>query len=416
MEAATTEQESELFPPQHGAHLWTGTFVTILFINFTNFLGFYMLLPTLSVYLTQEGCPEGEIGLVIGSFTACSIIFRLLSITLARRYGGRAVVRAGLITIAIGTLFFFLIRHTGSYVLARLLEGAGFGVTSTLIVSMASEIIPPAHMAEGLGYMGLGNTMAMGMGPLLGMFLSGEWGFVVMFSTMSGLSLVAAAITLLLPNISLFVLPAHITKKKPGLRNRLDKRPLPAASLGLFYGVSICSVTAYLGIYANQANLPSAALFFLVSTIGTLIARLTTGKIYDHRGDMVIIPPAVIILLLSFVLILHATTGHTKLYYFAAIVYGVGIGSVFPSVQTLALSSVPHSKRSVGVATFFVLYDFGTGVGTALLGVLSGHFKTYRVVFDAAVVSSAIILIVYAIFYIIPSQRRRRLANAKKED
>ncbi|MDR2406468.1 MAG: MFS transporter [Deltaproteobacteria bacterium] len=403
----------ETYPPQHESSLWSRTFVTMLFINFLNFLGFYMLLPTLSLYLTMEGCPAKEIGLVIGSFTLSSIACRLLSIVLAKRFGGVKVVRAGLLVIATGTLFFFMFHHTLSYVTARLLQGAGFGVTSTLIISMASEIIPPSHLAEGLGYMGLGNTLAMALGPLLGMFISHIWGFTVMFLSMSAASLIASSVTLLLPNIKLFYLPKHITKKPESFH--LDKRPFPAASLGMLYGVAISAVTAYMAIYAQEAKLPSAASFFLVSTAGTLVARLTTGKIYDHKGDRAILPAAIFILFCGYLLILHAKTGEHLAYYLGAVVYGYGIGAVFPAIQTLTISSVPHSKRSLGVSTFFVLYDLGTGVGTVLLGLLAGHFHGYRVVFDASTFCIIFIFLGYGFFYLVPSHRKIRLALSKEE-
>jgi MFS family permease len=384
-----------------------------MFINFCNFMGFYMLLPTMSLYLAKEGCPEGEIGLVIGSFTVFSIVFRLVSAALAKRFGAVRIVRCGLLTIAVGTLFFFLIHKTESYIAARLLQGAGFGATSTLIISIASEIIPPYRMAEGLGYMGLGNTLAMALGPLAGMFLSSGLGFEFMFSSMSLFSLLAAAVTFLLPQVKLFYMPEHITKKQKGVHS--DKRPLAPASLAIFYGMAVTSVTAYLAVYADTAKLPTAALFFLVSTTGTVVARLLTGKVYDHRGDRVVIPPAILFLAGAFLLILHAGPGHIFSYYAASVVYGFAIGSLFPSIQTLTISSVPHSRRTIAVSIFFVCFDLGTGLGALLLGLLAARFNSYRTVFDAALMSTGIIFIGYAFFYLIPSHRRMHLERAKED-
>jgi MFS family permease len=372
-----------------------------------------MLLPTLTLYLTKEGCPKEEIGVVIGTFTFFTITFMILSITIAKRFGAVRSVRFGLIIIAIGTLFFFLIHNTGSYITARLLEGAGFGITSTLSLTIASEIIPPSRMAEGWGYMGRGITMAMALGPLAGMMLSNTVGFEFMFSSMSLFSLIAAGITLTLPQIKVFYLPPEITQKKEPFH--LDKRPFPAASLAVFYGVAVCSVSAYLAIYAQTEKLPSAALFFLVSTTGTVVARLFTGKIYDHKGDRLVIPPAALILLFSFALLLHASSRSTFSYYAASVIYGFGIGSLFPSIQTLAISSVPHSKRSVSVTTFFVCFDLGTGLGTVILGLFAGWFNDYRVVFKASIIFILLILISYGFFYVLPNQRRIRLVLSKKD-
>jgi MFS family permease len=412
---AAAKEASDAFPAQHGGKLWTRTFVVLMLVNFGNFFGFFMLLPTLSIFLTQEGTPHWEIGIVIGSFTVFSIMFRILSVWLARRAGAVRSVRLGLITVALGTLFFFLIHKTESYIFARLLQGAGFGVTSTLISSLAAEITPPSRMAEGLGYMGLANTLAMVLGPLAGTALSTVFGFGAMFSAMSAFSLAAAGVTLLLPPIRLFYLPPELTKKKKrGLH--LDRRPLAPASLAILYGASTTSVTAYLAVYAADFHLPSAACFFLVSAFGTIAARLTTGKIYDHRGDRLVIPPAALVLAAGFLLVLVAGNGSRLVYYLAAVVYGFGIGSVFPSIQTLAFSSVPHSRRSAAVSTFFVCSDLGNGLGAVLLGFLAGWAGGYRVVFAASVLCAALVLLVYAWFYIVPSHRMRHILASKRED
>jgi MFS family permease len=115
-------------------------------------------------------------------------------------------------------------------------------------------------------------------------------------------------------------------------------------------------------------------------------------------------------------MILQATSERHEFYYIGAIIYGFAIGSVFPSIQTLSIRSVPGSKRSIGVSVFFVLYDFGTGVGTIVLGVLAGHFNGYRVVFNAAIVATLIIFLSYGFFFLIPKNRAKRLMLAQKED
>ncbi|MDR1308294.1 MAG: hypothetical protein LBL95_00045, partial [Deltaproteobacteria bacterium] len=67
--------------------LWTPTFATFILINFFIFLGFDMLLPTLSVYLDAQGCSKEEIGLIFGSFAVSSVFSRLMSARLSRRLG-----------------------------------------------------------------------------------------------------------------------------------------------------------------------------------------------------------------------------------------------------------------------------------------------------------------------------------------
>ncbi|MDR2352268.1 MAG: MFS transporter [Deltaproteobacteria bacterium] len=356
--------------------LWTGTFASFLFTNFCIFMGFNMLLPTLSVFLDAQNCSETEIGFVIGSFTITSVAARLLANTLSRHLGTLKVARAGLLICALGTPFFFLFMNLPSYLVARLAQGAGFGVTSTLLVTLASKTIPHSRLGEGIGYLGLGATAALTFGPLAGIYIADTWGFVTMFEAMSLCYLIASLISFAIPQLELTTQP-----EKPGenLSNFFEKRALPAAYLMAIYGTGISGIAAFLALYCAKLNLPSAAIFFGVSTFGTVISRVTGGRILDRHGHRYVILPSVFLLSLA-VLILIVLPGVFMLY-FAAILYGLGSGGFFPSIQTLALSSVPPSRRTLASAYFFVALDVGMGVGAFLMGFLAGLFQTYRVVF-----------------------------------
>jgi MFS family permease len=290
---------------------------------------------------------------------------------------------------------------------ARILQGAGFGVTSTLVLSMAATIIPSRRMAEGLGYIGLGTTVAMAAGPLLGLFLANRFGYEVMFVAMSSFVMLAAVVTLAIPNIELF--EHHKVEKPSGFHGiHLDKRPLPAAALAIFYGVAISSVTSYMAIYASQKHLPSAAMFFVTSTIGTLISRVFAGKLYDRHGHMAVIPLAAVILCSSFLLIVKSSGAGVShaVFFISSILYGLGVGSVFPSIQTLTLSSTPPAKRTSSSVTFYVCFDLGSGVGSFMLGFVAEGYRDYKYVYLAAALSMVVFFLCYAFFFIWPKRRR----------
>ena len=53
----------------------------------------------------------------------------------------------------------------------RVLFGIGFGMTSTSFPTMASDVIPIKRLGEGMGYFGLSTTLAMSIGPMIGLTL-----------------------------------------------------------------------------------------------------------------------------------------------------------------------------------------------------------------------------------------------------
>lgn len=73
---------------------------------------------------------------------------------------------------------------------------------------------------------------------------------------------------------------------------------------------------------------------------------------------------------------------------------GIGYGSVFPCLQTVAIQSVEKPRMGHAISTFFTLFDVGLAVGSVVMGVLitwMGFQATY--LFCAAMV--IVTLVVY---------------------
>jgi predicted MFS family arabinose efflux permease len=349
-----------------------------------------MLLPTLSLYLDAQGCSKEEIGLIFGSFAASAVVTRVMTTRLSRWLGATRVLRCGFGICFVGSLTFFVIPHPFFYALARILHGAGVGLTSTLMVSMAAQVIPPQRLGEGLGYLGLGATVALAAGPLVGIDLYNDFGYKVMFSSVAACSLLAAIISLRLPLIRL---SSDLAPDPPGLASFIETRALGPASLIFIVGASCCAITSYLAIYCQELGLTNAATFFVVSTIGTVLARTTTGRIYDRYGPVAVIPPGAAVLLMAIlVLVMFPRPVPMTI---ASIFYGLGLGTIFPAIQALTLSSVPSERRTAASAVFFICFDLGIGLGVLFLGLLAGYFGTYSVVYVASPIFLVFMIILF---------------------
>ncbi|MDR3205168.1 MAG: MFS transporter [Deltaproteobacteria bacterium] len=371
------------------------TFLTFLSISFFVFFGLDMLLPTLSLYLDSKSCSKEEIGLIFSSFTVSAVLSRIMATRLSWRFGATRVYRFGLFIGFLAILLFFVFPHKLVYLLARLTHGAGAGLTSTLMISMAAQTLPPQRLAEGLGYLGLGSTVALALGPLAGLWLANNLGYEIMFMSVSSCYAVGLLISLILPNIKL----ASDLKPIPkGLGSFWEPKAIPAGLITILFGCMTCAVSAYLAIYFQEYNLPSAAGFFVVSTIGTCLARVTTGRIFDRFGHFFVIPPAAGVMALTLLALIFMP--HPPYMYFIAVIYGLAMGSLFPSFQVLTLSSAPAERRTVATAVFFNGFDIGMGFGTFIMGLLAGYFQTYLAVFPAALVFLLAMLIYYFWHYL----------------
>ncbi|MDR1487398.1 MAG: MFS transporter [Deltaproteobacteria bacterium] len=383
--------------------LWTRTFVTFMGIGFCIFTGFNMLLPTLSLYLDAQGSTKEQIGLIFSSFALASITSRMLAARLSRRFGATNILRLGLSICFIGSFMFIIVPHPIFYALGRMMHGAGVGLTSTLTASMATQVIPPQRMAEGLGYLGLGATSALAFGPLLGLKISTVFGYNILFTSVAFCYVAGMLISLLLPRM---VLASDKSTPIKGIKAYIEPKAIPSSVLILLYGATCCAVTAYLAIYCQEVGLPSAANFFAISTIGTVSARLFTGRFYDRYGHLRIIPLAVILLAMSTLSI--RLLPYPTILYITAVFHGLAQGTLFPSVQALTFSSVPDDRRTVTSALFFNSFDIGIGIGTTIMGFAAGWLETFKVVYFIGVGFLVIFMVYYLYYYLIRINRRKR--------
>ncbi|WLR44336.1 MFS transporter [Bacillus carboniphilus] len=100
-----------------------------------------------------------------------------------------------------GLLFFFFLRFV---------HGFGFGMATTASGTMAADIIPQERRAEGMGYYSSFASIAMIVGPLLGLFILQIFNYNILFLTCSSF----AILSLLLGYFIKVELNENSTKKR----------------------------------------------------------------------------------------------------------------------------------------------------------------------------------------------------------
>ncbi|MDR1920589.1 MAG: MFS transporter [Candidatus Adiutrix sp.] len=376
--------------------LWSLTFLTFVMLNFCIFMGFDILLPTLTLFMEGNGASQAEIGVIFGAFTVSAVLFRMLASRLAWRFEAMHLVRLGLLFCAIVGLYYFWARSTPTAMAARFLHGAGFGLSSTLITALASQIIPPTRMGEGLGYLGLGTTLALALGPFFGIWLMVEWGYLFMFIVVAACYTASILMVGALPKLKLAAPPG-------AARPRLvlvSRKAMAPSFLMFMVGLIMSAVIIFMALYCKEKGLPYAGHFFVVSTIGIFVARMTSGRVHDRLGHRYVLIPAALTLLGS-MLLLAFTNGSPFAFFCASIAYGLSTGAIFPSVQALAFSSTPISARTETTASFFNAFDLGVGSGSLALGYIAGRVGSYGAVYLVAAGLAVFFLAFYLVYYLL---------------
>lgn len=350
--------------------LWTKNFIVLVFSNTFIFGGFHILLPTLPLYAAYHGATGSEIGIITGIFGFSAIFIRFFTDFGVNHIGKKNCLYIGLLISLICTISYAIFYSVNEMIAIRVFHGFGFGLTTTFSAALAVDIIPAARRGEGVGYFGLGSTVAMALAPAIGVWLINDYGFLIMFLAS------AAATGLAVMGNKMCKVPEFVASEKEVVEeiSLMDKffekgTGIPAL-LTVLFGVSYGSVNTFIAMLAQEANIANAGWFFIVGTFCVFLSRPFGGKLFDSKGAYWVILPGASLLFLGLILLIHTTSLGILLG--AAVLYGLGGGLLLPALMTWMLNLVLPNRRSGASATFYNMLDVGTSVGAILLGSIAG--------------------------------------------
>src|SRR5690625_5129960 len=123
--------------------IWTKDFVLIFMANFFVFLGFQMTLPTLPLFVKELGGSDQLIGIIVGIFTFSALLLRPYAGHALESKGRRFVYMLGLSIFVLSVGSFAFITSIVILLLFRVLQGIGWGFSTTATGTIATDLIPP---------------------------------------------------------------------------------------------------------------------------------------------------------------------------------------------------------------------------------------------------------------------------------
>lgn len=350
--------------------LWTKNFIALTGANGFLFTGFHCLLPTLPVYAASLGATGSQIGIVTGIFGFAAIFVRLFTDTGVRSLGKKKCLYIGLLLSFIATVSYRLFSSIDILILARIIHGFGFGLSTTFAAAIVSDVIPDSRRGEGIGYFGLGSTIAMALAPALGVMLLDNYSSISLFA----FSAAATCFAILCTKTSNAkeVIPQLPTKAlNNSIKNKLFEHGTGVpAILTILFGVAYGSVNTFIIMMANEAGIADAGLFFILGTVFVFISRPFGGRLFDLKGAFWVVLPGAVCFLLSLFILINSVS--LPMLLGASVLYGLGGGLLLPALMTWTLNLVRSDRRSAASATFYNMLDIGTSAGIILLGSVAG--------------------------------------------
>jgi predicted MFS family arabinose efflux permease len=379
--------------------IWTRPFFMALLNNFFVFLVFYSLLTVLPVYVIDElQGSQSQAGLVTTIFLLSAIIVRPFSGKIIEGIGKKKALLISIFFFAVSSFFYFMISDFYLLLGLRFFHGIWFSIASTVLVAIASDLIPESRKGEGIGYFAMSMNMAVVAGPFLSLAL-------IQFVSYSTLFL-GLAFTIVLAFILAFgIHPAELPLigRKPLKRITLDDlieiKAMPIALVGFLTAFAYSGIMSFISVYAKSIGLfESVSLFFVVFALAMLLSRPYTGRLFDQKGPGSVIYPSLFIFAIG--LIILSVTQSAGVLLLAGAMIGLGYGALLPSYQTMSIQSAPRERTGHSTATFFIFYDLGIAVGSVILGMISaglGFTNLY-------LISSGVVLATVFIYKLVTNQ------------
>ena len=361
--------------------IWNKTFFLILTVSFLMFLSMYMLLPTLPLYAQTIGGNETVAGTIVGVFTLFAVLVRPWFGNLLDRRGRKVILIIGAGVFLVSALAYNLASSILILLALRAVQGIGWGASTTATATMASDVIPAVRRAEGMGYYGIAATLAMSLGPALGLYLVKYSSYSVLFTGAAILAALGLAVSFFIN----YEIPRENQDEasfQPVKGVILEKTAIAPALVLFFITVTYGGIVTFLPSYADYRGVVNSGLFFTIYALVLLLSRPIIGKLADRYGVQKFLVPGILLIALALLLLVKASS--LSMFLLVGVVYGLGFGTVQPILNALVISLSPPERRGAANATFAMAMDLGIGVGAVVLG-----FLTQKMGFEFMYCSSA---------------------------
>ena len=372
--------------------LWTRDFVILALSNFMLFVAFQMLLPTLPVYVTDMGGDQLAVGLVISLFTVSALLVRPFTGKALDTIGRKPVLLLGLAIFLLAVAGYYWMVSVALVLAIRFIHGIGWGIVTTTYGTIVSDIIPTERSGEGMGYFGMFSNLAMAFGPLIGLWVSQNWGYGWLFAISAGLTILAMILSRL---VRIKALPVVKRPRTSILSGLLEKAALFPSLLNLLIGFIYGGIFSFITLFGLEVGIENIGLFFLFNAIALMAVRPLAGKLFDRRGPVWILLPGAVILGVGLLLLSYSTTEMELIV--AAILFGIGVGSVQPSLQAWTIKRVAPNRRGAATGTFFSAFDLGIGGGAMILGAIA-KATSFALMYRYSLIALALYLIIYIVY------------------
>lgn len=417
--------------------LWSGRFITGTLANFTVLVNHYLLMVVMTGYaLMKFSAPEPVAAFCASVFVVGALFSRIWSGMTMERIGRKRLLVIGAVGEIVFSALYVVMDLLPEMLVLRFVHGFAFGMCSTALATIVAAIVPASRKGEGIGYFMLSVTLGAAIGPFIGIFVSNNFGYDVLFiiAFVSALLTLVGALLLKVPRASAVAIQqeeqddlveeaalasavdapedplrlereaketkgeraASASKTKDSWLSRVfEPQVLPISLVAFIVFFTYSSLMTFLTPYSQEIGLSRAAsVFFISYAIVTFVTRPFTGTAFDRRGPRFVMVPAFFALAAGMAMLGAAQNDWIML--LSSMFLGYGVGTIQSSGLAMAVRRVSDTQLSKANSTFYVMLDAGVGLGPIFLGMLVPVIG-YRAMYELMAVVALLGLVVFLV-------------------
>ena len=364
-----------------------------------------LITPILPLYAQTFAVSLTLVGFLLTSQSLPRIFVNLPTGRLADKWGAHRLMAmaAGIVTIsAIGG---GLAPNYFIFMLTRLLQGVGTGMSQTAGFTYAATVSQPATRARYISLYQGSFLLGIGIGPIIGGFTAQFLNYRAPFFVYAVLAATAGLwMYLRLPDPRL-----------NGRRNQIGHRTQPGFLVSVRQmlthpGVMLVSLVGFtwgitrsasrnmaiplqgseLGLAEGQIGLALSAIFIM-----TFVALYLVGTLADRFGRKAVIIPSSFLTAITLAVVAIAPT--YGLYLFGAVAFGLAAGIGTPVPAAYVADAADEESQGMAIGIFRTLGDSGAVVGPLLMGWIIDHSS----ISSGLLINASLIVVVTLAFWIL---------------
>ncbi len=350
--------------------LITPAFIALVAAGLAYFTAGGAVLPVASRFADGPlGADSTGVGIAAGAFAVGALVTRPVVGWASDRLGRRPMLIAGSLLTIVALGVHLVSTNLAMFTIARALNGVAEGFVLVAMLTAASDLAPRNRGGEAFNLASLSLYLGLAFGPPIGETVLAALDFNAVWLTAAGLTAVAAAISVLVPETA----PAKVAAMDgPRPRGRLVH---PA---GIFPGILIlcgafgmAGYFAFLPLYTDEIGTSGAALPLAVYAGVVVILRGGFAKLPDQVGPARLAGAALVLATVGLAL-MGLVRSEPGLLVGSAL-FAAGVAFTFPALVSVAVSRVHETERGSVVGTTSLFLDLSFGLAPAFLGVIAGR-------------------------------------------